>query len=206
MALTTSEIQRLKYELGFNVLAVGAEPYIGVAALFEQVIQPYTTAGAATTSSTTVVAASAPALTTLTVASATGINAGDVLVVDVDSLQERATVRSISGTSVSLLLSKAHSGTYPVVVEGGETLIRDCLRKLASLGLGSVGSTTSALDAVRDRAGIKRIDDVEFFDSSSGSPRNEITALREMWRDELASLLGIVRLNGPSSGSSCSVY
>ena len=40
MALTDVELAAVKRELGFNVLAVGAEPYIGVAALFESVIAP----------------------------------------------------------------------------------------------------------------------------------------------------------------------
>ena len=58
MALTSAEVRRIRYELGYNVLAVGAEPYVGVTQLFEQVIQPYLTAGASTTSSTAVVASS----------------------------------------------------------------------------------------------------------------------------------------------------
>lgn len=40
MALLDSELARIKWHLGFNLLDVGATPYIGVAAIFEQVIQP----------------------------------------------------------------------------------------------------------------------------------------------------------------------
>jgi hypothetical protein len=46
--LTDSEISRLKYETGFNLLTVGAEPYIGVTALFSQVIQPFLSEDGAT--------------------------------------------------------------------------------------------------------------------------------------------------------------
>ena len=60
MALLTSEITRIKYELGFNVLSLGAEPYIGITQLFENVIQPYTLSGASTTSATAIVAADDP--------------------------------------------------------------------------------------------------------------------------------------------------
>ena len=81
MALLTSEIQRIKFELGYNVLAVGAEPYVGVTQLFEQVIAPYTQGGAATTSATAVPAASAPPPVALTLTDATGFHAGDAVVI-----------------------------------------------------------------------------------------------------------------------------
>ena len=164
MSLLPSEIARLKYELGFNVMSVGAEPYIGVAALFEQVIQPYLSAGAVTTSATAVVAATTPTLATLTLASATGVAEGAAVIIDVDSLQERATVRSLSGASMGVLVSKAHSGTYPVTVEGPESIIRALLRKLQALsGLGAEGIIDEALDT----AGVKKVDEIEFFGGSS---------------------------------------
>ena len=52
MALLTSEITRIKAELGYPLLSNSAEPFVGIVAIFEQVIQPYTLAGAATTSAT----------------------------------------------------------------------------------------------------------------------------------------------------------
>ncbi len=72
MALTTAEVRRVKYELGYNTLAVGAEPYFSYVSVFDQVIQPYLTAGTATTSDTEVDAVSAgdpPSPVTLTLAS-----------------------------------------------------------------------------------------------------------------------------------------
>jgi hypothetical protein len=199
-------VARLKYELGFNLLEVGAEPYIGVAVLFEQVIKPYTTAGASTTSSSTIVASTVPTPATLLLASVTGISVGDAVIVDVDSLQERATVRSLSGLSIGVLLSKAHSGTYPVTVEGGESIIRAILRKLEALGgLGSEG----LLDEAVDTAGIKKVDEIEFFGGAAGESRIKQTReMREYWRDELATVLGIERMNGGGGGggSSCSMY
>lgn len=213
MALLDSEIAAVKYELGFNVMSVGAEPYIGVAAVFEQVIQPYTTSGASTTSSTSVLASSSPAVVTLTLASATGFSAGDAVIVDVDSLQERATIRSKSGSTITLLLSLAHSGTYPVTVEGGESLIRGILQKLKQLHGVSVGASGSggALGVAAASAGIKKVDEIEFFGGGgglgSGVPQLEqLKKLINYWRDELAAILGIERLNGSGSGSTISIY
>jgi hypothetical protein len=204
MALTTSEVARIKYELGFNVLAVGAEPYIGITALFEQVIQPHTTSGASTTSSTSVTAASTPTPVTLTVASVAGINAGDAVIVDVDSRQERATVQSIGASTITLLLAFAHSGTYPITVEGGESIIRGILQKLQAIDGMSAGSSAGAFGGVVSTVGIKKVDDIEFFGGGTGagsgtSRLTELRQLREYWRDELASVLGIPRLNGGTS-------
>lgn len=211
MALTSAEVARLKYELGYNVLAVGAEPYVGVAVLFEQVIAPYTTAGASTTSSTAVTAASAPTPATLTLASAVGFTAGDRVIVDVDSRQESATIQAVAGSTITLLLSKAHTGTYPVSVEGGESIIRGILQKLQALDGLSSGGDAGVLGSLGPTIGIKRVDEVEFFGGGQGagsgnSRLGEVRKLREMWRDELASVLGIVRLNGRSGAGSISVY
>lgn len=213
MALLDSEIARIKYELGYNNLAVGAEPYIGVVAMFEQVVQPYLSAGASTTSSTPVTAATTPTPQTLTLSSATGFSAGAVIVVDVDTRQERATAQSLSGTSLTLQLTLAHSGTYPVTVEGGESIIRDILNELRLLSSGMNGAA-GAINALRSRAGLKKVDDVEFFGgggtlaSQGVDPVTQVLKLREYWRDELAMALGIVRLNAKnnSGGSEIGVY
>lgn len=213
MALLTSEVARIRAELGYPVLTTAAEPYIGIAAVFTAVIQPYTQMGASTTSSTPVTAASSPTPQTIVVASATDISAGDVLIVDVDSRQERATVQSISGTSVTLHLSNAHSGTYPVTVESGESIIREILQQLAYLASGLNGKK-SAISSLASRAGVKRVDEIEFFGGGSTigaqglDPVAQVLKLREYWRDELASVLGIPRLNGRSGsgGSEMGVY
>lgn len=206
MALLDSEVARIKAELGYNVLDVGAEPYIGITALFSQVIQPYLSGGATTTSSTAVTAATTPTAATLTLASATGFAVGASLAIDVDSLQERATVRSISGSDVVVLLTKAHSGTYPVTVEGGESIIRAILRKLQDIS--GYGTDAGLLDDAASSAGLKRVDEIEFFGGGVlGATRlKQMLALREYWRDELASVLGIERLNAAVGGSEMAMY
>lgn len=209
MALLLSEVRRLKYELGYNVLSVGAEPYIGVAAVFENVIQPYLTAGALTTSATAVTAATTPTPVALTLASAVGFAAYDVVVVDVDGRQERATVQDLAGAVVTLQLSKAHSGTYPVTVEGGESIVRGILQKLQFIDGMSSGGEAGALGGSIETSGIKKVDEIEFFGGAiAGVDRFKlISRAREYWRDELAAALGLERLNGGrGGGSSVAMY
>src|SRR5512139_2281259 len=98
MALTDAEIARIKNHCGYNLLTVGALPYIGYVSLFDQVIQPYLTGGASTTSSTAVTAATSATPATLTLSSASGFTAGDIAIVDVDARQERVTIQSVSGS------------------------------------------------------------------------------------------------------------
>lgn len=208
MALLTSELTRLKYEMGWNTLAVGATYYIGVAAVFEQVIATYSTSGALTTSSTAVVitAGAAPTPRTLTLASATGFSQLDRIVVDVDGRQEIATIESVSGSTVTAVLSKPHSGTYPVTVEGGESIIRGLLGQLYDVEAGM----KSALSSL----GIKKVDEIEFFQSQTGAKgtMDELRDHRAYLRDELwIALFGQGRtatLEGSSSagGNGGQVY
>jgi hypothetical protein len=201
VALLTSELRRLRYELGYNVLDAGAEPYIGVHAVFEQVIQTYMQAGATTTSATAVTAATTPTPVTLTLADGTGFTAFDRAMVDVDGRLEVATIQLVSGNDITLMLELAHSGTYPVAVEGGEAIVRQILRRLdliaAELGDGGVLAS----------AGLRRVDEIEFANDLRSSRREETEALREYWRDELASALGVRNLRSVrGSSNSVSLY
>ncbi len=213
MALTDAEIQRCRFELGYPNLNTAVDAYIGISAVFTAVIQPYTLYGASTTSSTTVTAASSPTPQTLTLVSATGFTAGDVVVVDVDTRQERATVQSLSGVAMTVQLSLAHLGSYPVILESGESLIRDILRELRLLSSGMNGAA-STMSSLRSRVGLKKVDDVEFFGGGSTlasqgvDPLTQVNQLREFWRDELATALGIDRLNNKrnSGGAEISIY
>lgn len=184
MALLTSELQRLRFECGYNALAAGAEPYVGVTAIFDQVVATYLTAGASTTSSTTVTAATSPTPVTLTLASSSGFATFARVWVDVDARQESATVQAVSGATITVLLSLAHTGTYPVTVEGGEAMVRDQLRKLRTIDEQLTGAYSSA--------GIKQVDEVHFFGDSAGSSRIDALLDAQMEaRDELCSLLGV---------------
>lgn len=192
MALLDAELDRIRYECGYNLLNVGAEPYIGVAAIFSQVIAPYMRAGASTTSATSVSASTSSlgSLASLTLASATGFSAGARIWVDVDDYQEEATVRSVSGLVVTCYLKLAHAGTYPVTVDGGEGVVRLLLKRLRVV--------QSAMTEAYASAGIKRVDEVEFFGAvagANGSTRlDQLKRAQMALRDELCSALGIQNL------------
>lgn len=180
MSLLDSEVMAIRAELGFNVLTIGAMPYVGYTSLFDQIIQPYTQGGAVTSCSTSVTAATTATPVTLTLASATGFAALDRVVVDVDDLQEIATIRSVSGSTISVVLSLAHSGTYPVVVEGGESQIRDCLRRLRDI--------KNRLLSAAKTAGLKRAEDLEWYPNAVAVG---LFSQRNAARGELADMLGL---------------
>lgn len=199
MALTTAELQRIKSELGFNVLSLAAEPFIGVSALFENIIQPYMTAGAATTSTTTVEAAATPTSVAVTLASATGFATGALLWFDVDSAQESATVQSISGAVVTVMLRNAHAGVYPVVVDGGEAIVRELL--------GRIRAVKAELGQTFGEGALKKVDEIEFYDTGATLFASIGKALM-FWRDELASVLGAPNMwrMKRAAGSNVSLY
>lgn len=201
MALLDSELARIKWHLGFNLLEVGANPYIGVAAIFEQVIQPYLSGGATTTSATAVTAATTPTPVTLTLTSATGFSALDPVIIDVDSRQERATVQAVSGSTITVILSLAHSGTFPVTVEGGETIVRTLLKRCES--------AAQAYDDALSSAGIKQLGrgEIEWFGDGAGSSGLLTSTKKALthWRGELASALGM-GARGSSGGGMTTLY
>lgn len=207
MALSTSELVRLRAEMGFNVLSVGAEPYISYVAIFDRVIQVYMQGGASTTSSTAVTAATTPTVVTLTLLSAVGFTAGDKAVIDVDSFMETPTIRAVSGSTIDVALSLAHTGTYPVTVEGGETLIREMLRKIQGV--------KDQFAQVVQTAGLKRAEDIEWYQAGAGNSAAggsaQLAALfaqRDYYREELSALLGVPNLwkQKRSAGSNVVVW
>lgn len=186
MPLTVSELDRIKSELGANLLNTGAQPFIGVHMVFEQVILPYLREGNDTTSSTPVTADPSGAFVTLNVASATGMSTYSRIAVDVDDSYEMATIRSVSGTSIGVFLKKAHAGTYPVSVDGGLVQVRECLAALYAI----------QIEILDDLGGgsVKKIDELEFYEMRGGKSALEgLHAKREFWRNELCSRLGLPR-------------
>ncbi len=201
MALLDSEIQRIRFELGYTLLNVNSEPYAEYFGTINRIIALYLNAGATTTSSTTVAVASTPTQRTLTLASATGFAVGETVWIDVLPQQEKATVQSVSGSTIVVHLQKAHVGTYPVTVDGGETIIREFLDALYENRL--------KIKAASNTAGIKQVDDIHFFGGTkTSSQAASLFQLRDELRDELASALGVVNLHKVrrGQGQSFSVY
>lgn len=208
MALLDSEVLRVRAELGYNAMGLQALPYIGISAIFDGVIQQYITAGAKTTSATPVAEGEPDTPQTLTLASGTGFTAGCRVWVDVDGRQEDATVQHMpSANTITVLLSKAHSGTYPVTVDGGEAMVREYLQHLRRLnGPGGV------LERVTTRLGIAKVDEIEFFGGGSGGmsagkdPKSQVLEMVEYYRDQLAMTLGVERLNRRGGGGGVELY
>ena len=184
MALLDSEVARCKAELGYPLLSQ-ANPYIATTLLFEQVVQPYIGAGAKTTSSTAVTAADVPTPVTLTLADVTGVHGGDRVIIDVDDRQEGATVQSLTGSTIVVLLKGVHSGTYPVTVEGGEQIVREILARIRA--------TKTEMGGTFGEGALKQVDEVEFY-QTGGSLFSTLGSQLMFWRDELAAVLGIQSL------------
>ncbi len=185
MAFSTSELARIKAELGYNLLLVGADVYVGVTQLFEQVVNGFITAEIRTTSATSVTAQTSPTPVALTLADATGFAAGDVAVVDVDSRREKATIAAVSGSTVTVQLLQPHSGTYPVSVAGPIVLAREAL--------GRIDALKSRMATTYGAGALKRVDEIEFY-AVGASGKTQFGAMGDelmYWRDELASILGV---------------
>ncbi len=182
-------------------MGVNAEPYIEYFGTIDRIVGLYLNAGATTTSSTTVAASDSPTQRTLTLASATGFAAGATIYIDLYPQQERAFVQSVSGNSIVVSLQKAHVGTYPVTVDGGEAIIREKLGQLYDID----AKTSASINT----AGLKRVDDIEFYGGTTATSQAKmLSQLRDMRRDELASALGVANLwrIRRSSGQCFSVY
>ena len=199
MPFSTSELTRIKHELGYNLLETGASAYVEITALFETVVQNFIAAEIVTTSSTSVSAASSPTPVALTLASATGFAAYQQVHVDVDGRTETATIQSLSGPVATLQLKLAHSGTYPVTVDGPIAIARECLRNIeavkaemrTSFGYGS----------------LRKVDEIEFYQQANN--KSHFGSLGEQlgyWRSELSSALGVPSMWARRSGSGASSF
>jgi len=188
--LSSDEMARIKLELGDTVLAVGAQPWIGIRSVWD-VIQTYVESSSiAPTSSSTTVSAAGP--TTITVASATGLTAGMRVQLDCDGQRETCTIRNVAGSVLSVVARKTHSGTYPVEVESALTLVRGVLSDLISLE--QVTSLASF-----DSLGLRRVDEVEW---SERGQSYWIEYGRGILRRRLATACGVGWIYTASRGSS----
>lgn len=223
MALQWGDIQRLKFETGYNVTNVGAEIYVlnGYAAVFDAAIAPYLF-DQGSSSSTPVTAQPVPAIgapvpvpVVLTLASnpnVTGQPIGSVpgqgsiygvcfqvgtkIVVDVGPNQEAGViVQAVSGLQITASLALAH-GT------GGTTY-----PVLVQGGEYQVRDILARLDNINAQmrdlapitAGVQQADEVKLYPSERGrrGNRNKIDDLnvqRDLARKDLAATLGIPNL------------
>ncbi len=205
MPFTQHEIWRLKAELGFNLLDVGADSYAiqGIYQVFETVINENIEAEVTTTSVTPVTATIDPTPSTIVLALATGFATNDRVFVDVDDRQENFTIQNLVTTSLTGLFTKAHTGTYPVSLEGPIPLAREAMRRILE--------TKAELETIFGEGALKQVDEIHFFDTKDSENLFGSTGATLMyWRDELASRLGVPnmwrRKAHNSAGSQMAVY
>ena len=152
MSLTSVELDRIRYELGISLVRLGAEPFIAFYAVFTKAVAPYLTdTGSTSTTTIAAVTTGADAVVTVvanpivtdpygTVAFAPGVD----VVVDTGPNQEFATVRAVTGLSLTLsTLSLAHGtagAQYPVILKGAEWIVRDILTRITAIN-GELSST-----------------------------------------------------------------
>lgn len=203
MALVQSELWRIKRELGYPLTTIGALPYVEYIALFEQVILPFLQTGADTLCSTEVAeedVANGPVQTRLTLDDVTGFHVWDKVFLDVDDSQEIVTIQSMSAGSITALVKKPHgsNGKYPVIVDGGVAQVRSILKRIDSLH--------GQIAGMPETAGIKRVEEIEFFGSRTGGSSQFKDALqqREDARRELSEAIGVPYLRKMRSGSASS--
>lgn len=199
MAFTTAELQAIKLELGYNILQTGAVAYVGITQLFESVVNTYIDDEVETTVtlSTAISEASTPTPQTLTLADATGFATGALVYIDVDDRMEKRRIQYLSGTSATILLQKAHSGTFAVSLFGPIPRAREILWRIQTVK-DEMGGTFG-------EGTIKKVDEVEFYQGGSkGSDRFEsLGGQLRFWRNELASALGVTNAWELKAGGSC---
>lgn len=179
--LTADEMWRVKAELFDNVLGFGAEPYIGVRAIYDVIQQNVTSSSVPPTTSATAVTTAGPNV--LTLASVNGLVASSRVVLDVDNAREVVTVRAVSGSTISVVCTKTHSGTYPVEVESALTIVRGILADLEALD--------QQERITIPNGGVKRVDEIEFFSLAEGNVQSSLTTHRNALRSRLASATGL---------------
>lgn len=210
MALSSTEVDRIRYELGYPTTRLGAEPYITYAAVFDKALIPYLT-DVGSTSTTTVAASSAGANVAVTVASnptlpqvpnGLAFVVGTTVSVDVGPAQEQSVILAVTGLAMTLNLSNAHGTAglqYPVVLAGAEQVIRDILLRLSVIAAELIIATKTA--------GISKANQAEIYSAGRGTGRREtldkfqaVMLQRDQARQDLSEATGIPDLRRTRRG------
>lgn len=178
--LSTQELQRLRAELGSNVLSIGAEPYIDHQMIFDVIQKNLQSDPQDPTTSTTNVTTAGTV--TLSLADATGLSPGARILLDVDDAYEIVTAKAVSGSNVTVNCAKLHGEPFPVELESGLTLVRCRLWDLAAM--------EREIKASRDVAGITQADESK-FGTGDDSPLAMLFRQQARLREELASIVNL---------------
>lgn len=212
MALRPEEILQIKYELGVSVTLIGAEPYITYLAIFDRAIAPYII-DPSTTSTTSVLVPSTGVATPvqLTLAAIPNIagtstpafSVGTTVNVDVGPALEQTQITILSGSTIWVSLVQAHgqNGAYPVVMAGGETVVRNILARITAIEteMGTIAPKT---------AGVAKVDEIGLHPSTRQGSKgttfdkfDSLRAQREQARDDLGEAVGFPNLRSVKRGS-----
>ena len=179
--LSDVEMNRMRAELGFNVVSSGAQPFISHVQVFD-LIRDYVSSTYDPTTSSSAVTAVGPA--NITVADATNVVQFGAYVIDTGAQQEVVVCGNIATTTFSGVFAKLHSGTYPVERESPLTLVRQILARLTTL--------EDKIFQATGQAGIKAVDEIEFFGAANERSRLEqMFDVRDRLRKELASRVNL---------------
>jgi len=157
-ALTSVEIENLRFHLGYGNLQVGAYPWTpdGFFELFTNVIKPYLSDAEATTATTAI----SPGVVTVTPVDMTGIAVNVRLVVDNGDDAEVVVVKAASLTTFTARFAKAHDAAgYPIAVETGTSRLRQLLHEADRVYQAMLAPSITAV------SGLKSVDkgEVEWF-------------------------------------------
>lgn len=192
MSLTTSEIESVRFHLGYGNLGTGAVLYTrdGFLEFFSGVVSTYLSTATETTATTAVTAG---ASTTVTPVSMTDVAVGAQLVVDVADACEIVTVRSVTATTFTSVFLYAHPVTgYPVLLMSGKARLRYLLGTAERLWQKLQSSS------VTGSLGIKQLGqgEIEWF-----GPRSVYDGLMRQYRGIVDQMSLLVRVPNDATGN-----
>jgi hypothetical protein len=200
VTLSASEIESVRFHLGFGNLNTGAVLFTrdGFLEFFSQVVSVYLSTATETSATTAITAGASTTVTPLVM---TDIVAGAQLVVDVADACELVSVRSVTATTFTAAFAIAHPASgYPVMLMSGKARLRYLLgaadRLWQKLQSASVGGTL----------GIKQLGqgEIEWF-----GPKSVYDGLMTQYRgvvDQMSSLIRVPDDSGGGSGNRVAVY
>lgn len=191
-ALTATEVETLRWLLGYGNIGVDAQPYTpdGWWSMFDAVVVPHLTTAPQTSSTTAVVAGM---VNTVTPESMDGIVVYQRLVVDVGPMLEKVTVQAADATSFSAYFANTHSsGGYPICVQSGVTRARELMAEAERLVTSSIGV------GITQTAGLKSVGkgEIEWFEAGS-----VLASTNKQLAGVVALLSSLLRI--PVAGSNC---
>lgn len=195
MALTTAEIEQVRFHLGWGNLSQYTELYSGDGYWFQfsEIVSPYLSTGTETSATTAITAGSTAVVTPLTI---TGITAMCQLVVDAAEQAEVVTVKVVTATTFTAHFVKAHASSgYPIATMSGLARLRLLLHdaECAHRALTDIG--------IADTAGLKSVDKQDVVFQDGGSVRRERLAHYHMIQAALSALVRVPlapNLSGPT--------